>query len=237
MALTFKYYGHSTFTINAGGTHNAGGTKLVIDPFFSPNNPLAPAAVDTIAADYILLSHGHGDHVADAVALAKRTGAQVISNFEIITWLGNQGIDNGHGMNTGGAYDFAFGRVKCTIAHHSSALPDGANGGNPMGFLINFTDGNTVYFAGDTALTYDMRLIGEAGGVDLALLPIGDNFTMGPDDAIVAAQFVGAKRVIPIHYNTFPPIRQDAQAFAQKLYSATAIEGIVLAPGSEYTLA
>jgi L-ascorbate metabolism protein UlaG (beta-lactamase superfamily) len=231
MALTFKYYGHSTFTINADGT------KLVVDPFFAPNNPLAPAAADAIEADYILISHGHGDHIADAAALAKRTGAQVISNFEIITWLGNQGVDNGHGMNTGGAYTFPFGRVKCTIAHHSSALPDGSNGGNPMGFLINFNDGSDVYFAGDTALTYDMRLIGDAGGVDLALLPIGDNFTMGPDDAILAAQFVQAKRVIPIHYNTFPPIKQDAQAFAQKLYHAAEIECTVLGPGGEFILA
>jgi L-ascorbate metabolism protein UlaG (beta-lactamase superfamily) len=230
MSLTFKYYGHSTFTIDADGT------KLVIDPFFAPNNPLAPSSAAAIDADFILISHGHGDHIADAAALAKRTGALVISNFEIITWLGNQGVGNGHGMNTGGAYSFPFGRVKCTIAHHSSALPDGSNGGNPMGFVINFNDGHDLYFAGDTALTYDMRLIGEAGGVDLALLPIGDNFTMGPDDAVQAAQFVQAKRVIPIHYNTFPPIKQDAQAFAQKLRRATDIDCTVLEPGGEFTL-
>ncbi len=230
MSLTFKYYGHSTFTINADGT------KLVIDPFFAPNNPLAPSSAAEIDADFILISHGHGDHIADAAALAKRTGALVISNFEIITWLGNQGVVNGHGMNTGGAYSFPFGRVKCTIAHHSSALPDGSNGGNPMGFVINFNDGRDLYFAGDTALTYDMRLIGEAGGVDLALLPIGDNFTMGPDDAVQAAQFVQAKRVIPIHYNTFPPIKQDAHDFAQKLRRATDIDCTVLEPGGEFTL-
>ncbi len=230
MSLTFTYYGHSTFAIDADGT------KLVIDPFFAPNNPLSPSSAEQVEADFILISHGHGDHIADATALAKRTGALVISNFEIITWLANQGAEHGHGMNTGGAYSFPFGRVKCTIAHHSSALPDGSNGGNPMGFLIHFNDGTDIYFAGDTALTYDMRLIGEAGGVDLALLPIGDNFTMGPDDAVQAAQFVQAKRVIPIHYNTFPPIKQDAQAFAQKLRNAADIDCTVLAPGSQFTL-
>jgi L-ascorbate metabolism protein UlaG (beta-lactamase superfamily) len=140
-------------------------------------------------------------------------------------------------MNTGGAYTFPFGRLKMVVAHHSSALPDGANGGNPCGMVFQFNDGNDVYFAGDTSLTYDMKLIGEAGGVDLALLPIGDNFTMGPDDAVRAAQFVQAKRVIPIHYNTFPPIRQDAAAFAEKLRAVAEIDCTVLQPGETFTLA
>jgi L-ascorbate metabolism protein UlaG (beta-lactamase superfamily) len=230
MSIRFKYYGHSTFTVDADGI------KLVIDPFFAPNNPLAPTTADTIEADFVLVSHGHGDHIADAAAIAKRTGAMVISNYEIVTWLSQQGAQNGHGMNTGGAYSFSFGRLKLTIAHHSSALPDGSNGGNPNGFLIHFNDGHDVYFAGDTALTYDMKLIGEAGGVDLAFLPIGDNFTMGPDDAIIAAQFLQAKQVIPIHYNTFPPIKQDAQAFAQKLRHEADIDCTVLLPGGEFSL-
>lgn len=229
MSVTYTYYGHSTFAINADGH------KIVVDPFFAPNNPLAPTSIDDIEAEFILITHGHGDHIADAVALAKRTGALVITNFEIVNWLAEQGVDNGHGMNMGGGYDFDFGRVKCTIAHHSSALPDGSNGGNPMGFVVTFKSGHTLYIAGDTALTYDMRLIGEDGGVDLAMLPIGDNFTMGPDDAVRAAEFAQAKRVIPVHYNTFPPIKQDPSAFANKL-SDVGIECIVLNPGETYTV-
>ncbi len=230
MSLQIQYFGHSTFTIKTG-EH-----QVVVDPFFAPNNPLAPSPVDEIVADFILLTHGHGDHTADAVALAKRTGALVISNFEIVSWLQAQGHEAGHGMNLGGAYTFPFGRVKSTIAHHSSTLPDGTPGGNPGGFLINFNDGTDLYIAGDTALTYDMKLIGESGGVDLAILPIGDNFTMGPDDAVVAAQFVQAKRVIPCHYNTFPPIRQDTAAFADKLRRAAAVDCVVLQPGETFTL-
>ncbi|RIK37983.1 MAG: metal-dependent hydrolase [Chloroflexi bacterium] len=230
MPMKLRYFGHSTFTIDTG-TH-----KLIVDPFLAPNNPVAPVGADAIEADFILLTHGHGDHCADAVAIGKRTGALAISNFEIITWLQKQGVQTGHGMNLGGAYTFPFGRVKMTIAHHSSTMPDDSPGGNPAGFLIHFNDGLDLYIAGDTALTYDMKLIGEAGGVDLAILPMGDNFTMGPDDAVTAAQFVQAKRVIPCHYNTFPPIKQDAQAFAEKLRRMAEIEGIVLKPGEEYTL-
>jgi L-ascorbate metabolism protein UlaG (beta-lactamase superfamily) len=228
--MQLKYFGHSTFTIDTG-EH-----KLVIDPFLSPNNPLAPVSAEAIEADFMLLTHGHGDHTADAAAVAKRTGALVISNFEIVTWMANQGATNGHGMNLGGAYTFPFGRLKMTIAHHSSTMPDGSPAGNPAGFLINFNDGLDVYIAGDTALTYDMKLIGEAGGVDLAILPVGDNFTMGPDDAVIAAQFVQAKRVIPCHYDTFPPIKQDMNSFADKLRRTAEIECIVLAPGDAYSL-
>lgn len=230
MALTINYYGHSTLSIQTD-EHT-----IFVDPFLAPNNPVAPVSVDAVEADFIILTHGHGDHVTDAAALAKRTGALVISNFEIIGWLEEQGVENGHGMNTGGAYTFPFGRVKMTIAHHSSALPDGSNGGNPMGCVITFNDGHDVYIAGDTALTYDMKLIGEAGGVDLAVLPIGDNFTMGPDDAVMAAQFVKTKHVLPVHYNTFPPIRQDANAFADKLRLVAEIDCTVLEPGGTMTL-
>jgi L-ascorbate metabolism protein UlaG (beta-lactamase superfamily) len=145
-------------------------------------------------------------------------------------------VDNGHGMNTGGAYTFPFGRLKLTVALHSSTLPDGSSGAHPNGMLITFNDGHDVYIDGDTALTYDMQLIGERGGVDLAVLPIGDNFTMGPDDALLAAQFVKAKHVLPVHYNTFPPIRQDAAAFAERLRREAEIDCTVLAPGASMRL-
>ena len=232
MAVTLTYYGHATFVVDADGT------KIVIDPFFAPNNPAAPAnaTADIIDADYMIVSHGHGDHIADAAAIAKRTGCTVISNFEIVNWLAAQGVEKTHPLHIGGGYNFPFGRVKLTIAHHGSALPDGSYGGNPAGILIHFNDGTDVYFAGDTALTYDMKLIGEAGGVDVAALPIGDNFTMGPDDAVRAAQFVQAKRVIPIHYNTFPVIQQDPEAFAQKLRDEADIECVIMKPGDSLTL-
>ena len=230
MSIKLTYYGHSTFGIE---TEDA---KLIVDPFFAPNNPAATVKVDEVEADFILVTHGHGDHVADLVPLAKQTGAMVICNYEIANWLGNQGIENVHGMHIGGGYDFPFGRAKMTIAHHGSGLPDGSYGGNPAGFLLHLNEGADIYISGDTALTYDMRLIGEAGGVDLAILCIGDNFTMGPDDAVRAAQFVQAKHVIPCHYDTLPPIRQDADAFAKKLYDAAEIDCTVMAVGDEFTL-
>jgi L-ascorbate metabolism protein UlaG (beta-lactamase superfamily) len=231
VTLKITYYGHSTFMVETS-EH-----KVVVDPFFAPNNPLAPISVDEVEADFILLTHGHNDHTADAAALAAATGALVIGNFEVVSWMEAHGAKQGHGMNTGGAYTFPFGRLKMTIAHHSSTMPDGSNGGNPNGMLITFNDGHDIYLAGDTALTYDMKLIGEAGGVDLAVLPIGDNFTMGPDDAVQAAQFVKTKHVLPVHYNTFPPIRQDAHAFAEKLRREAEIDCTVLAPGETMTLA
>ena len=227
MTVKITYYGHSTFGVDADGA------KLIIDPFFSPDNPTTSVTEDDVDADFILLTHGHFDHVNNAVAIAKRTGATIISNFEIVGWCQGQGVENAHPLHIGGGNTFPFGRVKMTIAHHGSALPDGSNGGSPGGFLINFNDGVDVYIAGDTALTYDMKLIGEAGGIDVAILPIGDNFTMGPDDAVTAAQFVQAKCVIPCHYNTWPLIEQDAQVFADKLNQAAEIDCVIMAPGDE----
>jgi L-ascorbate metabolism protein UlaG (beta-lactamase superfamily) len=229
MSLTIKYYGHATLTINTDGV------RIIVDPFLAPHNPLAPVGHTAIVTDFILQTHGHGDHIADTVAIAKRTGAQVICNFEISNWLQAQGVSNVHPMHIGGAHTFKFGRAKMTIAHHGSGLPDGSYGGNPAGFLINFNDGHDVYISGDTALTYDMKLIGEAGGVDLAILCIGDNFTMGPEDAVLAAQFIQTKHVIPVHYKTWPVIDVDPQAFARKLRRIAGIECSVLAPGEEIT--
>jgi L-ascorbate metabolism protein UlaG (beta-lactamase superfamily) len=229
MTVTIRFYGHATFTVDADGT------RLVVDPYFAPDNPAAPAeaTADTIEADFILVTHGHGDHISHAATIAKRTGSTVIANFEVAGWLEGQGVENVHAMHVGGGFNYPFGRVKLTVAHHGSQLPDGSYGGDPVGFLIHFNDGSDVYFAGDTGLLYDMKLIGEAGGVDVAVLPIGDNFTMGPADAVKAAQFVKAKRVIPFHYNTWPPIEQDPEAFAQALASAGDIECHILQPGDE----
>ena len=184
---------------------------MLFDPFISPNElARGKADADLVEADYILITHGHEDHVADAVSIAKRTGAKVIASFEIAEWLQAKGIENVHPMNLGGAVDMPFGRVKYVTAIHSSVLPDGTYGGNPGGFVINFGD-LCIYYAGDTALTLDMQLIGNEFDVDHAFLPIGDNFTMGADDAVTAAKFVKCKSVIGMHYDTFPYIRIDKE--------------------------
>jgi len=197
--MKLTYFGHSCFLVESGGH------RLLFDPFITPN-PLAKD-VDTskIEADAILLSHGHVDHLADAVALAEQTGATVVCNWEISEWLGRQGLSKIAPMNHGGAMAFPFGRVKMTNAIHSSTLPDGTPGGNPGGFVVELTEGN-FYYSGDTALTMDMKLIAEEFSIRFAVLPIGDNFTMGASDAVRAAAFVDTKVVVGVHYNTFPLI-------------------------------
>jgi L-ascorbate metabolism protein UlaG (beta-lactamase superfamily) len=206
LSMNITYLGHSSFLIEFGGK------KLVFDPFISPNPAAAGINVDDIKADYVLLSHGHGDHVADAERIAKQNGATIISNYEIATYYGGKGI-NGHGMNHGGKYHFDFGWVKYVYATHSSVLPDGTYGGNPGGFVIwNDTDG-CFYFAGDTGLTLDMQLIPmTCPKLDLAILPVGDNFTMGYDDATIAAEFIQCDTIIGCHYDTFPPVKIDHNA-------------------------
>lgn len=223
MANRVTWLGHSTLLLETSGH------RLLIDPFFT-GNPACPARADEAACDFILISHGHGDHVGDAVAIAKRTGAQVIANYEIATWLQGQGLSTAHGMQHGGSFAFPFGRVKMTFAIHGSALPDGSNGGNPAGFLITTKDGKKIYDAADTGLFGDMRLIGEEG-LDLALLPIGDNYTMGPDDALRAVKLLAPKKVVPIHYDTWPPIAQDARAWAARVGQEAKVEAVVLRPG------
>jgi L-ascorbate metabolism protein UlaG (beta-lactamase superfamily) len=212
---------------------SAGGHTVLLDPFLN-DSPTAPVKADAVKPDFILVSHGHFDHVADAGSIANRTGAAVVANYEICEWLGRQGVKNTQPMNVGGAIDLPFGRVKMTIAHHSSVLPDGSGGGNPGGFVLGLPDA-TIYFACDTGLFYDMKLIGTLG-LDLAVLPIGDRFTMGPDDALEAVKLLAPKRVVPTHYNTWPPIEQDAAAWAARVKRETQAEPIVLAPGGTITL-
>lgn len=211
--MKITYYGHSCFGLETEGTH------LLFDPFITPNSLASSVDVSGIKADYILISHGHEDHVADAVDIAKRTGALVIGAFEIAGWFAEKGVEKTHGMNLGGGMDFPFGRVKFVKAVHSSVLPDGTYGGNPGGFVLSLP-GKTVYYAGDTALTLDMKLLAESFDIDLAFLPIGDNFTMGVDDAIKAAKFVECNKVIGMHYDTFPPIRIDKAAAVKKFSDA-----------------
>ncbi len=207
--MDISYLGHSCFSITINGK------ILLFDPFISPN-PLAKAIkLDEIKADYILISHGHYDHIADAVSLANQTNAKIISNHEICVWLENQGLTNLLAMNIGGKTKLEFGSVKCVVATHSSSLPDGSYAGNPMGFVVESTEGN-FYYAGDTALTYDMKLIGEYRKIDFAFLPIGDNFTMSADNAIIASEFISCNNIIGMHFNTFPPIKIDTIAAQQR---------------------
>jgi L-ascorbate metabolism protein UlaG (beta-lactamase superfamily) len=203
--MKFSYYGHACFGVEAGGK------KLLFDPFISPNQLAKEIDPEKISADFILVSHGHGDHVADVVEIARRTKAQVIAPFEVGSWFEKKGLENVLSMNHGGATQTDFGRVKLTAAIHSSSMPDGSYGGNPCGFLVETRDGN-FYYSGDTALTYDMKLIGEETKLNFAVLPIGDFFTMGIDDALRAADYVGANKIIGVHYDTFPPIKIDHAA-------------------------
>jgi L-ascorbate metabolism protein UlaG (beta-lactamase superfamily) len=210
--MNFTYYGHSCFSVEVKGT------KLLFDPFITPNELANKVIdVDTIAADYILVSHGHADHIADCVRIASRTGAKVICSWEIYEWLGKQGISNVHPMNTGGKWNFGDFTVKVVVAQHSSGLPDGSYGGNPFGFIVYTEDAN-FYYSGDTALTLDMQLIPAWADLNFAVLPIGDNFTMDVADAVVAAQMVKVKQVIGVHYDTFGFIKinheQAKKAFA-----------------------
>jgi L-ascorbate metabolism protein UlaG (beta-lactamase superfamily) len=196
--MKFTYYGHSCFSVVVNGK------KLLFDPFVSGNELAKGISLVDVAAgtDYILISHGHADHIADAKEIALASGAQVICAWEVYEWLAKQGVEHFRPMNTGGKCDFDFGTVRCVVAQHSSGLPDGSYGGNPMGFLITSKEGN-FYYSGDTGLTLDMQLIPRWAKLNFAVLPIGDNFTMGYEDAVEAAKMIDCKVIAGVHYNTF----------------------------------
>ncbi len=226
--LTLRYYGHDCWEID-DGAH-----RVLIDPFLS-GNPLAGAKPDSfMKLDAVLVTHGHGDHLGDTAMIARRTGALVVSNAEIVSYFEKQGC-RGHPLHIGGGWQFPFGHVKLTIAHHGSTGPNGEALGNPVGILLTM-GGKKIYHAGDTGLFLDMQLIGDAWGpLDVALLPIGDNYTMGIEDAVRAAGFLKARLTIPMHYNTFDLIKADPEDFVRRLERADR-KGVVVKPGDSYRL-
>lgn len=228
MSIELTWFGHGTWQISLP-EHT-----ILLDPFFdeNPSSPIKAAEVD---ADFILISHGHFDHIADAAAVANRTNATVVAIYEVAQWLAQNGeVKETIGMNIGGGVQLPFGHVKMTPAPHSSQLPDGSYGGEPAGFVLTL-NGKRIYFACDTGLFSDMTLIGTRG-IDLAVLPIGDLFTMGPDDSIEAIKLLRPKRVAPAHFNTWPPIEQDSDAWALRVKQETDSDPVVLNPGGQFTL-
>lgn len=218
--MKITYLGHAALALEVAGK------KLIVDPFISPN-PLAKGIdVDALEADYILITHAHQDHIVDVDSIAKRTGAKIVSNFEIVTHYGNLGFE-GHPMNHGGSWQFDFGRVTYTNAIHTSSFPDGSYGGQPGGFLLETEEGN-VYIAGDTALTFDMKLIPMQCKLDFAVLPIGDNFTMGFESAVIASEFIECDKVMGYHFDTFGYIEID-HARAKEAFSKAGKE-LILVP-------
>lgn len=228
MATTITWLGHAAFLIKSSGY------QILVDPFLK-DNPAASPTMEQIQADYILITHGHNDHLGDTEEIASRTGAIIISNAEICDWFEKKGFIV-HGQHLGGGFHHPFGYLKLTFALHGSGLPDGTCGGNPAGLLLTLKDsGKKVYLAGDTGLFGDMKLIGEEG-IDLAALPIGDNYTMGPEDALRAVKLIQPAMVIPIHYNTFPLLKQDVNAWARDVEEQTKTKVLVLKPGESIHL-
>ncbi len=207
--MKLKYFSHSAFQLTSDN-----GKIILIDPFFT-GNPNSPVSADEVKADYIILTHAHGDHLGDAFEIAKTYDAPIIAVNELADYAARQGL-KAHNMHIGGGFDFEFGRVKFTIAHHGSKTPDGQYAGEPAGVVVTI-DGKSIYHCGDTGLFYDMKLIGEMTPLDLMLVPIGDNFTMGIDDAVKAVELANPAVAVPMHYNTFPVIKADPEEFKQKL--------------------
>lgn len=231
MSTRVTWLGHSALFVECDGR------SVLIDPFLT-GNPRAAVKADDVRAELILISHGHGDHVGDSVTIAQHTGATVVSNYEISEWLRRppQNLTKVEGLQHGGSFLFDHAvRVKLTLAFHGSMLPDGSNGGNPCGFIVTLPDGIRIYDAADTALFGDMALIGEEG-LDLAVLPIGDYYTMGPEDAVRAVKLLQPRFVLPIHYNTFPTIAQDAASWAARVKNETSTEPVVLQPGEWFEI-
>ncbi len=220
--MKITYLGHAALSIEVAGK------RLIVDPFISPNPLAKDIDVDALEADYILITHAHQDHIVDVDAIAKRTGATIVSNYEIVTHYGNLGFE-GHPMNHGGSWQFEFGRVTYTNAIHTSSFPDGSYGGQPGGFLLETDEGN-IYIAGDTALTFDMKLIPMQCKLDFAVLPIGDNFTMGYESAVIAADFIECDKIMGYHYDTFGYIEIDHDK-AKNAFSEAGKELILLPIG------
>jgi len=235
--MEIRFHGHSCFELSAGDA------RLLVDPFLKPNNPAAVASAEDVEPTHIAISHGHADHMADAVPVAKRTGAHCIAVVELANWLEAHGATAVTDPNLGGTVSFDWGWIKLVPAWHTNTIPGsdeapfsaeyGTSIGVPAGLLINL-DGKTVYHAGDTCLFSDMKLIAERNPVDIALLPIGGHYTMDRHDAVVAAEFVGAGTVIPMHYDTFPPIETDSEAFKAEVESKTSATVVLLQPGETH---
>ncbi len=236
--MEIKFHGQSCFELSAGET------RLLIDPFLKPNNPAAVTTGEEVAPTHIAITHGHADHVADAIPVAKRSGAHCVAIVELAEWLKGAGIEDVSDPNLGGTVEFDWGWIKLVPAWHTSTIPGseeapfsaehGTAIGTATGLLVNI-DGKTVYHAGDTCLFGDMKLIAERNPIDIALLPIGGHYTMDRHDAVVAARFVGAATVIPMHYDTFPPIETDAGAFKSDVEAETSAQVVVLKPGESHS--
>jgi L-ascorbate metabolism protein UlaG (beta-lactamase superfamily) len=225
--MKLKYFSHSSFQITTNS-----GKKILIDPFLD-GNPTSPVKASDVDADYIILTHAHGDHIGDSFSIAKRCGSSFICVNELADYCKVKGFE-AHNMHIGGGYDFEFGRVKFTIAHHGSMTPDNSYAGEPAGVIVSI-DGKNIYHTGDTGLFYDMKLIGEMTPIDYMLLPIGDNFTMGITDAVKAVELTSPKVAIPMHYNTFPVIEADPNEFKTRA-EAKGIKCIVMEYGEEIDL-